>query len=199
MLKVGITGGIGSGKSTVCRIFEVLGIPVFYADTVAKEVMHTDDILVRDIINTFGPDAYSYQGELNRKYLADIVFKNKAELDKLNALVHPAVFRAFETWASLYPNASYVIKEAALMFESGSFKLCDYNVLVLSPADLKIRRVMERDAATQDEVESRMNKQFSDEEKARMADFFIRNNEKELLIPQVLDLNSRILAMTKSD
>lgn len=195
MLKVGITGGIGSGKTTVCKIFEVLGIPVFYADNAAKTVMSSDQVLISDIKQTFGDRAYSESGQLNRKYLADIVFKDAEELEKLNALVHPAVFRAFETWLKDHKDAQYVIKEAALLFESGSFKLCNYTILVKSPTELKIQRVMQRDGVEESKVRLRMNKQFSDDKKEAMADFFVNNNEKELLVPQVLSLHQKFLAM----
>lgn len=199
MLIAGITGGIGSGKSTVCRIFEVLEIPIFYADVVAKNVMSTDKILISGIRESFGDEAYSEAGQLNRKYLADIVFKDTKELEKLNALVHPAVFRAFDIWVSNHKNAPYVIKEAALLFESGSFKLCNYTILVKSPAELRIQRVMERDSVTESEVRLRMDKQFSDNKKEAMADFFVNNNEKELLVPQVLSLHQKFLAMNFED
>jgi dephospho-CoA kinase len=193
MLKIGITGGIGSGKTTVCRIFEICGIPVFYADAAAKHVMHTDAILVAAISEKFGKEAYS-SSKLNRKYLADIVFNNEKELALLNSLVHPAVFRAFDSWIESHQQAPYVIKEAALLFESGSYKSCDYTVLVKSTTELRIRRVMQRDKVQQNDVESRMNKQFSDDEKAAQADYVITNDEKDLLIPQVTNLHNNFLA-----
>ncbi|HEY0897995.1 MAG TPA: dephospho-CoA kinase, partial [Sphingobacteriaceae bacterium] len=169
MLKIGITGGIGSGKTTVCRIFEVLGIPVFYADAVAKEVMTSDKILVEGVKGAFGDDSYLESGELNRKHLAGIVFNDATELEKLNTLVHPAVFRAFDTWAASVKEAPYLIKEAALLFESGSYRMCDLNVLVTAPEALKIARVSQRDNISAEEVQQRMNKQFSDEKKLTMA------------------------------
>lgn len=197
MLKIGITGGIGSGKTTVCKIFEILDVPVFYADEAAKTVMITDEILISGIRQHFGDSAYSASGVLNRKYLADIVFNSKMELEKLNSLVHPAVFRAFDTWVNDHKNSPYVIKEAALLYESNSYKLCDYTILVKSPAQLRIQRVMERDSVSKSEVELRMNKQYSDEKKEAMADFIITNNEKELVVPQVLKLHSKFLAITQ--
>ncbi|HEY0667714.1 MAG TPA: dephospho-CoA kinase [Sphingobacteriaceae bacterium] len=197
MLKVGVTGGIGSGKTTVCKIFEVLDVPVFYADEAAKTVMITDEILISGIRQHFGDSAYSVSGVLNRKYLADIVFNSTIELEKLNSLVHPAVFRAFDRWVNDHKNSPYVIKEAALLFESNSYKLCDYTILVKSPSQLRIQRVMDRDSVLQSEVELRMNKQFSDEKKETMADFIITNNENELVIPQVLSMHSKFLAMTQ--
>ncbi|MDO8991503.1 MAG: dephospho-CoA kinase, partial [Daejeonella sp.] len=114
MLKIGITGGIGSGKTTVCKVFELLGVPVFYADDVAKSIMHTDPILKSEVLDAFGQNSYTQSGELNRSYISSIVFNDKYELEKLNSLVHPAVFRAFDTWVLSQKEASYVIKEAAL-------------------------------------------------------------------------------------
>src|SRR5690606_8457167 len=116
MLKVGITGGIGSGKTTICKVFEILGVPVFYADEEAKRVMHTDQVLRTGLLQTFGMPSFTEAGDLNRKYIADIVFSNEAELNKLNELVHPAVFRAFDAWAARQVDAPYLLKEAALLF-----------------------------------------------------------------------------------
>ncbi len=196
MLKVGITGGIGSGKTTVCRIFEMLGIPVFYADEVAKKVMTSDMILVGGIRDTFGEASYSAAGELNRKHLADLVFNDTRQLEKLNALVHPAVFRAFDQWAASVENAPYLLKEAALLFESGSYKMCDLNVLVTAPEELRIRRVTRRDGVAPEAVRQRMNKQFTDEQKMPMSDFVIVNDERSLLIPQVLQLHQHFLTLS---
>lgn len=197
MLKIGITGGIGSGKSTVCRIFEKLGIPVFYADTVAKEIMVTDPVLMEGISRTFGAQSYT-DGKLNNKHIAGIVFHDKEELAKLNALVHPAVFRAFDTWEeTISADVPYTLKEAALLFESGSYRLCDKNILVTAPKEMKIQRVMERDGASRAEVEARMDKQLSDEEKIKMADFLIRNEESQSVILQVLELHHQFINLTK--
>lgn len=198
MFKVGITGGIGSGKTTVCKIFEVLGIPVFYADSAAKAIMNTDQALVAGIKAAFGNEAYHQDDALNRKYLAKIVFNDDAELARLNALVHPAVFRAFEVWAKNQHAVPYVLKEAALLFESGSNKLCDKMILVTAPQELKIKRVIERDAITATEVLSRMSKQFTDEQKSSLADFAVINDENQLLIPQVLKLHEQFLSLSRA-
>ena len=194
MLKIGITGGIGSGKTTVCRIFESLGIPVFYADTVAKQIMVTDTLLVAGVKAAFGDESYTIEGKLNNKYIAQIVFHDQQELDKLNALVHPATFRAFERWMNTVPAGTpYILKEAALLFESGSYRLCDKSVLVTAPVDIRIARVMERDEVSREQVASRINKQLSDEIKKGMADYFIENKETAALIPQVLKLHHQFL------
>jgi dephospho-CoA kinase len=198
MIKIGITGGIGSGKTTVCKIFEQLGIPVFYADTVAKEIMVTDPILRKGIIAAFGVESYELSGKLNNKHIAQIVFNNKVELEKLNALVHPAVFRAFESWQQTIPaEVPYNLKEAALLFESGSYRMCDHSILVTAPKAVKIQRVMERDGVTSEQVEARMDKQLSDEEKNKMADFLITNDESQSVILQVLELHHQFINLTK--
>ncbi len=194
MLKIGITGGIGSGKTTVCKIFETLGIPVFYADSVAKQIMITDTILIEGVKSAFGVESYTQTGSLNNKHIASIVFQNQDELTKLNALVHPAVFRAFDEWEkNVSPAVPYTLKEAALLFESGSYQMCDKNILVTAPLESKIARVMERDRVTKDQVLARIEKQFSDKHKREMADFFIDNTENTSVILQVLALHSKFL------
>ncbi len=194
MLKVGITGGIGSGKTTICRIFETLGIPVFYADTVAKEIMVNDTILIQGVKDSFGEESYLPGGILNNKHIAGIVFNNEQELAKLNAMVHPAVFRAFDNWATQLPkDTPYILKEAALLFESGSYKMCNKNILVTAPLELKLERVMKRDGVTADQVKARMDKQFTDEKKIKMADYLINNNETDSLINQVMELHQLFL------
>jgi dephospho-CoA kinase len=194
MMKIGITGGIGSGKSTVCRVFENLGIPVFYADTVAKEIMVTDVELAAAVKDTFGAESYDAAGRLNNKHIAGIVFNNNIELNKLNELVHPAVFRAFDLWLTTVPlTAPYILKEAALLFESGSYMLCDKSVLVIAPVETRLKRVMKRDGSTEEQVLARMNKQLSDEEKMKMADFLIRNDESQSVILQIMELHSQFI------
>ncbi|MFN0292138.1 dephospho-CoA kinase [Pedobacter helvus] len=198
MLKIGITGGIGSGKTTICKVFETLGIPVFYADTVAKQIMTSDSILMQGIKDTFGTQSYFENGMLNNKHIANIVFSNETELNKLNALVHPAVFRAFEIWdAKLPKHLPYSLKEAALLFESGSYKMCDKNILVTSPHTLKIARVTQRDNVSEEQVLARMSKQFTDRQKLKMADYLIENNENKSIILQVLDLHQQFIEMIK--
>jgi dephospho-CoA kinase len=196
MLKIGITGNIGGGKTTVSKIFEVLEVPVFYADDAAKKVMVEDPILIGSIKATFGKEAYFEDGSLNRKHIAGIVFSDETELANLNAIVHPAVFRAFDAWAGAIKDAPYVIKEAALLFESTSYKMCDYSIMVTAPLELRIKRVMQRDGFSRAEVESRNAKQFSEEKKIQLADYVIRNDDTELVIPQVLELHRQFLEMS---
>lgn len=194
MLKIGITGGIGSGKTTVSHLFEVLGAPVFYADDEGKKVMVNDSLLKRAIQESFGADAYFTDGTLNRKYLAGIVFNNEIRLSQLNSLVHPAVFRAFDEWADSFKNVPYLMKEAALLFESGSYKMCDYTILVTAPIEIRIARVMRRDGVSREQVENRNVTQLTEAQKLPMADFVIRNGENDLLIPQVMALHQRFIA-----
>ncbi|MDQ7947289.1 MAG: dephospho-CoA kinase [Pedobacter sp.] len=194
MLKVGITGGIGSGKTTVCKIFETLGIPVFYADQVAKQLMVSDQLLIEGVKSTFGAESYFPDGLLNNKHIAGIVFENQNELDKLNALVHPAVFRAFDAWANTIPSSvPYTLKEAALLFESGSYQMCDVNILVKAPLELKIERIKQRDAVSEAQILARMDKQFTDEQKVQLADHLILNNENTSLIEQAYALHQHFL------
>ena len=190
MLKIGITGNIGSGKTTVSKIFEILGVPVFYADDAAKKVMTHDPVLVGQLIDAFGAGSFFSDGALNRKHIADIVFKDETQLRLLNSLVHPAVFRAFDQWAANIKNAPYVLKEAALLFESDSYKMCDQTILVTAPLELRIKRVMQRDGLQRADILNRENKQFTEEKKKTLANFIIKNDDTELVIPQVLELHN---------
>lgn len=193
MLKVGVTGGIGSGKTTVCKVFELLGIPVFYADDVAKSIMQTDPVLKTALLNTFGDNSYTKDGMLNRAYISSIVFNDKQELEKLNSLVHPAVLRAFDNWVLEHHEYPYVIKEAALLYESGGFKMCNKSILVIAPTLIKMNRVKLRDGISEEDIQLRMNRQFSDEMKIKYADHILNNDEKQLLIPQIIQLHQQFL------
>lgn len=196
MLKIGITGNIGSGKTTVSKVFEILGIPVFYADEAAKRVMVTDQQLITEIKAAFGNASYFNDGTLNRKYIADIVFNNDEQLARLNSIVHPATFRAFDAWVKTISNVPYVLKEAALLFESASFKMCDYNVMVQAPFETRVKRVMKRDGLIREDIEKRESYQFSEEKKTKLADFVIKNDDSELVIPQVLALHNKLVIMS---
>lgn len=196
-LHIGVTGGIGSGKTVVCRIFETLGYPVFYADDEAKKVMTDDAGLVKEIKQHFGENAYFDDGSLNRKFLSDIVFHDTDKLDILNGLVHPATIRAYREWAEKQ-QSSLIFKEAALLFESNSYKLSDFNILVTAPVSIRIHRVVKRDHVTEAIVKARMDKQMIDEEKEKLADFIVVNDDKRALIPQVLSLNDHFLSLITS-
>jgi dephospho-CoA kinase len=193
MLKIGITGGIGAGKSTVASIFKVLGVPVFDADATAKNILNTDPILREQVIAAFGSETYK-NGLLDRKYLATLVFNNPDQLAKLNALVHPATIAAAEQWASHFTSRPYIIKEAALLFEAGTNEGLDYIIGVTAPEELRIARVMARDQVTREEVLGRMQHQLNDTEKMRRCDFVIDNNEQSLVIPQVLALHQKFIS-----
>ena len=197
MFKVGITGGIGTGKTTVCKIFELLNIPIFYADDSAKLLMITNPTLIKGIKETFGDDAYLPTGALNRRYIADLVFNNSKNIEKLNNLVHPQVFKAFDDWI-IKQQSPYVLKEAALLFESKSYKKNDLNVLVSSPIDLRISRLIKRDSTTKEKILERMSNQLAENEKQKLANYMINNNEQDFLIPQVLKLHQIFLEKSKS-
>jgi dephospho-CoA kinase len=195
MLKVGLTGGIGSGKTTVAKIFELLNVPVYYADEASKRLYHTDQNLIREIKKHFGEDVYTNE-QLNRSKLAAIVFDDPVKLELLNQLVHPPTIRDAQDWMNSQ-SAPYVIKEAALLFESGSADGLDYVIGVRSPAHLRIKRAMDRDKITRDQVLARANRQISEEIKIRLCDFVINNNEQELVLPQVLALHEKLGRISK--
>ncbi len=197
MLKIGLTGGIGSGKSTVSAIFKTLGVPVFDADSAAKSVMESDEVLKQKIREEFGEDIYA-DGKLDRKKLAGIVFTNTLKLEKLNALVHPAAINAGLQWLKKQ-SAPYVIKEAALMFEAGSAFNLDLVIGVSAPRPLRIQRAMNRDHVTKEDVLSRMDKQIDEETKMKLCDFVLMNDEQQLLMPQVLQLHQRFSSRIKKD
>lgn len=196
MLKVGITGGIGSGKTTVCKIFETLGIPIYYADDRAKWLMVNSPALQTGITNLFGKESYNEAGQLNRAYIGGIAFKHPKKLQKLNALVHPAVFVDGENWQQeqMTLQAPYTLKEAALLYESGSHKFLDKMIVVTAPEALRIERVMKRDGLDKTAVQDRIARQMPEEEKVAQADYIINNDGQQLLIPQVLDIHQQLLA-----
>ena len=197
MLKIGLTGGIGSGKSTVARIFEVLGIPVYYADEAARRIMNTDRQLQAELIRYFGKDTYR-DGQLNRAYLASIVFADPAKLDLLNSITHPVTIRDANQWI-LRQTSPYIVKEAALMFESDGYKYLDYIIGVSAPEERRILRVMKRDGVSRDEVLQRLNRQMKEEEKMKRCDAIVVNDEQQLLLPQVLRLHRQFMKKAGMD
>lgn len=194
MLKVGITGGIGSGKSVVCKVFEQLSIPVFYADDESKKLITTNTELIAEIKKKIGENIYTKQGELDRKKLSAIVFNDEKALQKLNAITHPAVKKHFLAWVKEQKSTPYILKEAAILFESKANKDCDFVIAVYAPKEIRIKRVMERDGIGHEAVTARMSKQMSDEEKIKLSDFVIYNDEKQLVVPQVLKLHNLFLS-----
>lgn len=195
MLKLGVTGGIGSGKSLVCRLFALLGIPVYDSDARAKWVMQHQPELQQELRAAFGPNAFdATTGLLNRSYLAQLVFKNPDQLAILNGLVHPRVKQDFINWAAPQTNVPYLIKEAALMYETEAHKQVDKMILVTAPEPLRLARTLHRDAHRNTlDIQAIMQKQLSDDEKIKQVDFVIRNDEQQLVIPQVLAIHQQLL------
>jgi len=191
MKKIGITGGIGSGKTTVCKIFESLDIPVYYADDRAKAIMVEDADLVKGIKNVLGDESYFEDGTLNRQHLASIVFHDAEKLKQLNALVHPAVAKDTIRWQQSQSLVPYTLKEAALLIESGGYQALDYLITVWAPREVRIQRVLKRDNTTRTEVEARMNKQMPEFEKLKTAHFVIINDGERSLVEQVVKLHRR--------
>lgn len=188
MLKIGITGSIGSGKTTVCKILETMGVPVYYADGRGKYLLQNNKDVRSKVIAIFGAEIYGEQNKFNSAALAEIVFKDPSKLSALEAIVHPAVFNDFKEWV-LRQKAPYILKEAALLFESGSYKELAKIITVTAPLETRIQRVLERDPTTREQVMARINRQWPDEKKVEMADYIITNDDQQLLIPQILKLH----------
>ena len=187
----GITGGIGSGKSTVAKIFEVLSVPVYYSDARAKEIYHLPEIN-KKVVDLLGAEAYHSSGVLNKKYISQQIFQNKQLLQQLNEIIHPAVDEDFNEWINKQ-NASFVLKEAAILFETGLYKKLNGTILVTSPLNIRIERVCKRDGVSEDEVKKRIENQFSDEKKFALADWIICNDEEKSLIEQSLKIYDELI------
>lgn len=183
-LNIGVTGGIGSGKSTVCKIIEALGYPVFYSDLESKKLMLENSSVIQEVKNLFGDDAY-LDGELNRAFLASKVFRDKSLLTKLNNIIHPAVREEFAQFSKKNTEKSLIFNEAAILFETGAFRNFDFNILVVAPKDSRISRIMNRDNATEEQIISRMNNQWEDDKKIPLADYVIQNSDSDDLESQI--------------
>lgn len=192
MLKIGITGGIGSGKTTACKVFEKIGIPVYYADSRAKKLMVEHAEIRAELSALFGKEIYTSQNQLDRKKLAKLLFGNNVALQKANKIVHPRVQSDFENWTQQHTSAPYVLKEAAILFESGAHKGVDKSILVFAPELLRLERVTKRDKTSAEAVRARMQHQLPDSEKLKMADFVLYNNDEQLLVPQILELHHKL-------
>jgi len=192
MKKIGITGGIGSGKTTVCKIFELLGIPIYYADDRAKELIVKDEKLKTKIIETFGEESYRADGSYNTVYIGGIVFSDKDKLAQLNAIVHPAMYQDGVDWHNAQEGVPYTLKEAAILFESKGHLQMDQSILVVAPEDIRIERVMKRDDTTVEAVKARIDKQLPDAEKIKLADYIILNDGRAPLVPQILKVHDRL-------
>jgi dephospho-CoA kinase len=190
ILKVGVTGGIGSGKSYICRIFESFGYPVFYSDIEAKKIILNDSKVISEITLAFGEQAY-IDGVYSREYIASIVFNDPEKLKKLNQIIHPTVRKAFDSWAEKQ-KSDIVFNEAALLFENGSWKDFDKVILVHADMETRIKRLIQRDGSTEEEIYRRINSQWSDEKKMVLADYCIDNSENQLLQPQIDEILNKI-------
>jgi dephospho-CoA kinase len=191
MLKIGLTGGIGSGKTTVAQIFEVLGIPVYYADQAAKDLMNQDPVLKEKIKSSFGAEVYK-NGDLDRPYLSGLVFGDGEKLALLNSIVHPATLRDAEQWMK-NQKTPYAIKEAALIFEAGLEKYFNYIIGVTAPQSIRLERVMARDKTSSENILKRMNQQLDEDNKISRCDFVIVNDGVQALLPQVLTIHEKLL------
>lgn len=199
MMKIGITGGIGSGKTTVCHFFEkILQVPVYYSDLKSKELLQTNIELKTQIAKHFGENIFDHSGDIDRKKLAEIVFNDADQLAILNSFIHPKVEEDFLQWSLLHQHKLYILKEAALLFESGSYKNLDLIVTVSADENLRIKRVVARDSTNEDAVQARINKQWSEDQRRSMSDAVIMNNDQELLIPQLLVLHQHWQDMKKA-
>ncbi len=188
---VGLTGGIGSGKSTVAEIFRHIGIAVYEADTVSKSIIDTDIVLQRQLVELLGKEVIN-EGKINRKYMAGKIFNDKVLLEKANAMIHPAVRRNFDKWVK-EQQTPYVIKEAAILFETGSYRQCDRVIVITAPQEMRIDRVMRRSNISREDVLARMQNQWPEEQKLKKADYIIKNDLKESLIKQVIAIHEDLI------
>jgi len=192
MIKIAVTGGIGSGKTLICNVFEKLGIPVFYADLWAKEIMNSDNVIKEKLISYFGTQIFDVNNQLIKRRLAEIIFNNTDSLLKVNDIVHPAVKKGFENWMQ-NQNSSYVIEETAIVFESGLAQFFDKIISVTAPLEMRIERVMKRDNATRKKVMERIKNQNINENYHKKSDFLIINNEIEMILPQIINIHNKLL------
>ena len=196
-LKIGVTGGIGSGKTSVCRVFNVLGIPVFSTDPIAREIMDNDDSIRQRINSIAGRNLYP-NGSLDRKELATLIFNNSSLLDKVNSLIHPIVFDHFTQWV-LDQTSPYVIMETAILFESSAYKLVDRVITVIAPIDERVKRVINRNSFSREQVLERIHNQMDDEARITLSDYVIHNSENDMIIPEILKIHNDILIYCNSD
>jgi dephospho-CoA kinase len=196
LFKLGVTGGIGSGKTSVCRVFEVMNIPVFSADRVASEIMETDNNII-DGINTIAGRNLYLTGKLDRPALSKLIFNDQERLEKVNSLVHPAVFRSFTNWV-MDQSSPYVIMEAAILFESGASKLVDKIATIVAPVEERIHRIIQRSLLSREQIAERMRNQLDDDYRTKHSDYVISNSENDMIIPVILKIHTEILNTIKT-
>lgn len=188
-LQIGITGGIGSGKSVVCKLFSCLGIPVYNADSRAKWLTNHNQQIINRVVALLGRDSYDAEGRYNTSYVSSLVFNNDDLLKKLNAIIHPVVMQDTADWVQNHATSPYVVKEAAIMNKAGDRNSLNYVVVVEAPLELRVSRILQRDKRSEDEIRAIVKRQVSDEDRKKVADFFINNDEESALIPQILKLH----------
>lgn len=193
MIKVGLTGGIGSGKSLISNIFRKLGIPVYDSDSATKALYKSDSILKEQIQNAFGKESYLDSGELNKKFIAKLIFSDKEKLKLINHIVHPRVKLDFEKWLIEHNKKDYVIKEAAILIESNAYKQVDKIIVVSAPLELRIERVKQRDNLNEHEIRKRIKNQLSEDDMIKFADFVISNNNQDAVLPQILRIHQLLI------
>lgn len=197
-LVIGLTGGIGAGKTTCAAIFKELGIPIYYSDEQAKAIMNTDDDLRRKLKEAFGDESYLSDGSLNRGHLSRLIFQDQGNIAKINAIVHPAVRNDFMNWCMINSDNTYLLQESALLFETGSYKYFAKNILVDASEDIRIDRVSKRDNITEQQVRDRMSKQLPSSDKRKLADYIIENDGTISLVKQVIEIHLKILKLTQN-
>lgn len=190
MIKVGLTGGIGSGKTTVAKIFEAIKIPIFYADIISKHIINEDKFVIAQIKQNFG-DIYN-NNQIDKQRFAKIIFNNPEKLKLVNSIIHPAVRKNYNEWTNKHSTTAYTIMEAAILFESGTYKILDKTITVFAPEKLRINRVCKRDNTTEEKVIERIKNQMADKKKIKLADYVIYNDDIQMLIPQVLKIHNQL-------
>lgn len=193
MIKVGITGGIGVGKSIICDLFKVIGIPVFNSDIEAKNIIKSDTDIKKQLVHRFGSDVYLLDGEINKPYFAKIIFNDKEAISFVNSIVHPAVHSHFNSWVNNQKGIHYVLYESAIIYETSVDLMLDRIIVVSSPLEIRIKRVMERDSVTISKVKERISNQWSQNRIVELADDVIVNDDIKLIIPQVIEIHNNII------